>query len=1101
MYKTLSREIFNREISDRDWRIHIAIIAIIILACSFWLSSRYPALNEKAMMGGDTPLSGLSFDIVYEILPNSGLWWELTANVVNWISTNIKGMTFGVLFGAAALTLLSLVKKRSFEGAFANSALGTVIGAPLGVCVNCAVPIAMGLHLGRMRLETTLSALLASPTLNVIVVTMSFALLPVHLAVIKLLLALVLVMLVIPLLCKYVLIHETDATRHDAAQFAGISEAKGFTAWIAKALTPVDVQPGPHAPLPALLWFIRAYARSFFFIFIITVPMMLLAALLGAIVATFASPTELLGLFPRGSVALVLLAMLATAFIASFVPAPIALDVILTTILINIGMRDDYATAALIGLGSFSIYAFIILWKVISLRTAMTLWAAVIAMAMVGGILANLVNPSVKKYYAQQQIAALNSVAKIDWPVPPEIEDGQNIAELTPLLKKQTPVITPLDALVTSDRGSAVTISHSDFALPSASGRSSVAAHFARIMGPEIGLDEIGLNSPIREFGYYMMRGAIAADDVHGDGWPDIVTRRPDHAKGLSLYANIGGSFTRQKLDLGVVDDSEVFNLALADMNGDGLPELFVSTIMNGDYIFYNQEGSFDASEMVQLSRPSPAVINSFAFADMDQDGDVDIIAGKWGPRGIAEGWRLRPLHIRNQIFWNRGNKQFEMQIMPGVPGQTLSSVISDFDGDGYLDYFNADDAGFSDGVTFFGENGRIKESAIETQPFPYHTRSSMSYDQGDWNGDLRTDYYGAQIAIGTAGNVNKNRPSRNRTIFEICAQFGQDLKWQEARIKACAQDLLSMDAVRSSKSGKGLDSCKRPILARDRALCGAASIFPDHENYSRKRSGDTERFKSCEKLLAHMPAIKIHCASLLTPADPPVSKEKMRELFRPGFANGNILMTATPDGSFEDAGGSANVRSPGWSWNSRFIDLDQDSRLDLLVMTGIWLNSASSTTNIFYRNNGRTFTDATAQYGFYDIAPSYSYVSLDYDRDGDIDIVRDNASLRMIVHRNDKPVGPALFVKLRGSDGNSQGIGARVTICVDGETAARPGKCQMRNIKASGGYMSSDPIQAHFGLGTAKSVSLIEVKWPDGELTKILPEQLLAGEITIRKN
>ena len=87
--------------NTRDFRAPIAIGALFLLAIYFWLTSRYPALNEKAMMGGDSPLSGLSFEIVYEIVPGSDLWWEIVANTANWIKTNLKGMTFGVLFGAS----------------------------------------------------------------------------------------------------------------------------------------------------------------------------------------------------------------------------------------------------------------------------------------------------------------------------------------------------------------------------------------------------------------------------------------------------------------------------------------------------------------------------------------------------------------------------------------------------------------------------------------------------------------------------------------------------------------------------------------------------------------------------------------------------------------------------------------------------------------------------------------------------------------------------------------------------------------------------------------------------------------------------------------
>ena len=105
-----------------------------------------------------------------------------------------------------------------------------------------------------------------------------------------------------------------------------------------------------------------------------------------------------------------------------------------------------------------------------------------------------------------------------------------------------------------------------------------------------------------------------------------------------------------------------------------------------------------------------------------------------------------------------------------------------------------------------------------------------------------------------------------------------------------------------------------------------------------------------------------------------------------------------------------------------------------------------------------------------------------------------------MIVHRNDHPAGGALWVHLRDAIGNSMGIGARVTICTDGEVQIRPGKCQMRIIHASGGFMAFDPIAAHFGLGKATKVSLVEIKWPDGEITTIKPKSLSAGEIVVNR-
>ena len=97
---------------------------------------------------------------------------------VNWGETNRKGMTFGVIFGAALMVLITLFQKKSSKSAFANSLLGITIGAPLGVCVNCATPVAQGLHAGGARVETVMSAMVSSPTLNIIVLTMLFSLFP-----------------------------------------------------------------------------------------------------------------------------------------------------------------------------------------------------------------------------------------------------------------------------------------------------------------------------------------------------------------------------------------------------------------------------------------------------------------------------------------------------------------------------------------------------------------------------------------------------------------------------------------------------------------------------------------------------------------------------------------------------------------------------------------------------------------------------------------------------------------------------------------------------------------------------------------------------------
>ena len=137
-------------------------------------------------MGLRTNVTAIAFDTIVPVNAAEALPTRILKSSINWAYTNWRGMTFGLLFAAAALTILGNVRRRSFNNPWLNTLSGVVAGAPLGVCVNCATPIAQGLYAAGARLETALATLMSSPTLNVIVLTMSFTLLPWELATAKL---------------------------------------------------------------------------------------------------------------------------------------------------------------------------------------------------------------------------------------------------------------------------------------------------------------------------------------------------------------------------------------------------------------------------------------------------------------------------------------------------------------------------------------------------------------------------------------------------------------------------------------------------------------------------------------------------------------------------------------------------------------------------------------------------------------------------------------------------------------------------------------------------------------------------------------------------
>ena len=53
---------------------------LLFIAIIFWTGSRYPQLNEKALMGEDAPTMGISFDIIKEIQPDDPVVYKIFYN-------------------------------------------------------------------------------------------------------------------------------------------------------------------------------------------------------------------------------------------------------------------------------------------------------------------------------------------------------------------------------------------------------------------------------------------------------------------------------------------------------------------------------------------------------------------------------------------------------------------------------------------------------------------------------------------------------------------------------------------------------------------------------------------------------------------------------------------------------------------------------------------------------------------------------------------------------------------------------------------------------------------------------------------------------------
>ncbi len=114
----------------RNKRLIVALIIAVFIAVVFWSQSRIPALNEKAQMGLRTNFSSIAFDILLPVTQDQPAAERVVKTTVNWLYTNWKGMSFGLLFAAIALTILGSVKHRSFKRPWLNTLSGMFVGAP-----------------------------------------------------------------------------------------------------------------------------------------------------------------------------------------------------------------------------------------------------------------------------------------------------------------------------------------------------------------------------------------------------------------------------------------------------------------------------------------------------------------------------------------------------------------------------------------------------------------------------------------------------------------------------------------------------------------------------------------------------------------------------------------------------------------------------------------------------------------------------------------------------------------------------------------------------------------------------------------------------------
>jgi hypothetical protein len=151
---------------------------------------------------------------------------------------------------------------------------------------------------------------------------------------------------------------------------------------------------------------------------------------------------------------------------------------------------------------------------------------------------------------------------------------------------------------------------------------------------------------------------------------------------------------------------------------------------------------------------------------------------------------------------------------------------------------------------------------------------------------------------------------------------------------------------------------------------------------------------------------------------------------------------------------------------------------------------------NVFFINSGGKLNNVSEQSGLNLLGNSRSAAYLDYDNDGDLDIILNNYHQASHFYRNNAEQLSTNWIKLSLQGDPTQGvnrdaIGAKVIITMP------DGNKIWREIHGSGAYLTVQSKTIHAGLGRLDRAD-VEITWPGGKRQSI--KNLSANETHLIK-
>jgi len=492
-----------------------------------------------------------------------------------------------------------------------------------------------------------------------------------------------------------------------------------------------------------------------------------------------------------------------------------------------------------------------------------------------------------------------------------------------------------------------------------------------------------------------------------------------------------------------------------------------------------------DVAAAAGLTRPTwcgrvekPHILESggtgLALFDYDEDGDLDLY--------LVNGWQLEGSSVversRNLLYRNRGDATFEdVTEAAGVgdDGWGCGVGVGDIDGDGRRDLFVAN---FGPDVLYRNRGDGSFEKLTDAPGIDGWSACPVFFD-ADRDGD--EDLFVSAYIDCTLDQVLHAEPTlewKDQSV--MLGPFGLEGRgnryfenvgagrFRDATAEAGLEDVglyYSFGVVAVDFDDDG-----------DRDLYVANDSNPNYlyRNDGRGRFQDVGLWSGCALDANGMAQAGMGIAAGDVDADGRV------DLFVTHFAeDSSTLYRNLGDCLFQDVSRTFGISQPTYaplSWGTCLMDLDLDGGLELFIANGHIYPQADRVAATSYAQpnqllswDGQRFLDVGAE-GGPGLAVTESSRGLscgDLDGDGDLDLVITNVDAPPTLLRNDSArKGAWLLVDAPGA--------LRVT-------AELAGRRLVRHGVRGGSFNSACDQRFHFGLGAAKQVDALTVRWADG--------------------